>query len=108
MKNNESGILFVELLMYLLIVAVFAAIAVPRTMEITRRLATKEEMGRVVTMIQLYEVENEALPNNLNALKPGYFSDDSYKKDQWYNNYTYSKPLRQLCSTNVDVGCKDF
>lgn len=108
MKNNQSGILFIELLMYILVVALFAAVAVPRVIYTTQRFATKDEMNKIVGMIQLSEIENEVLPANLAALKPMYFSDDTYKKDAWHNNYTYNKVLRQLCSTNVDVGCKGF
>lgn len=108
MKHNQSGILFVELLMYMLIVAVFAVIAVPRTVYTAKRQATKAEMGRVIGVLQLYEQENETLPNNINTLKPLYFADDDYKKDSWGNNYTYSKANRQLCSTNTDIGCITF
>lgn len=108
MKNNQSGILFVELLMYIFVVSIFAAVAMPRLVYTSKRMATKAEMTRVVGMIQLYEVEKEVLPNTLSNLRPLYFSDDSYKKDAWTNLYTYDKPTRKLCSTNVDVGCMDF
>ena len=108
MKKNQSGILFIELLMYILVVAIFSIVAMPRIVYTTKRLATKSEMARVVGMIQLYEVENDHLPLSLNNLRPLYFSDDKYKKDFWLNPYTYTVVTRKLCSTNIDVGCLDF
>lgn len=108
MKNNQSGILFVELLMYIFIVAIFSVVAVPRVVYTAKRLATKDEMNKVIGMLQLYEQENNALPTNLSQLQPVYFSSNLYLKDAWNVNYTYNRTTRQLCSTNVDVGCKIF
>lgn len=108
MKNNQSGILLVELLMYILIVGILAAIGVPKVVEITKRQATRQEMSYLVSAIQLYEADKDVLPSSLSSLKPEYYADDKYKKDAWLVAYTYDKILRKLCSTNTYVGCKDF
>jgi len=93
---------------YLIFFSIMGAVAVPKTLETTRRVATKTEMSTIVGVLQLYEIEHESVASSLSVLEPKYFATDAYKKDAWSNSYTYDKTLRKLCSTNAAVGCMEF
>jgi competence protein ComGC len=99
--NNESGYLLTELLMTLVITGAIMAIAIPRISNIAKRISTKYEMQLVKDAALLYEADTGALPVNLAALVPNYFTAGSGQdKDSWNVNYTYNTGTRTLCSTS--------
>lgn len=105
MKNNQ-GLLLVEALIYLAVVMVLSAVAIPKVMNMAKKVNTKQEMQYITSVIQFYEADKGHLPHSLNNLH-SYFNHNGYKKDAWSNNYQYKKWVRELCSTTINY-CKDF
>lgn len=86
--NKQSGFIFTEMLMALVIIGALMAIALPNVSAAAKRIATKHEMKVLIDSLSLYEVENGALPSSLSALVPSYYSASSgYDKDQFGVNY---------------------
>lgn len=99
--HAQDGIVFVEMMVALVIISALLAIAIPNVSVVSKRIATKHEMSNVTLALQLYEVDNGALPSSLSSLAPNYFAAASgYDKDQFGVNYTWTVGTRTLCSTS--------
>lgn len=93
---KKFGFTFIELVVVVLIIAIFAAIAVPSFLSISNRAkesATKTEMFSIATAIALYMTENETYPQTESMLGlSNYlnkFMNSIPESDMWGSPYLY-------------------
>ena len=101
---NAAGFTLIELLLVLAILAILAAIVVPKFSGIQGNAnikATKGQLSIFATSLDMFEVDNGHYPRSLNDLiiKPRdatnwrkYLDTDSIPLDPWHNAYVYTFP----------------
>lgn len=86
LNKFQSGITLIELSLAASIIAVVAAIAIPKYQDYRYRVQVNHAIADIVevdTAIQQYVIDNRELPNSLNDIGLG------YKLDPWGNPYRY-------------------
>lgn len=107
---NNKGFTLVELMVVLVILAILAAIVVPRIMSSPHKAkvtATETQIRDFETALQLYKLQNGFYPTTAQGLKalvkkptsspvPKNYPDNGYMsylpKDPWGNPYVYASP----------------
>jgi general secretion pathway protein G len=105
MQNwSASGFTLIELLLVLAILAILAAIVVPKFSGIqgsAQIKATKAQLSTFATSLDMFEVDNGHYPKSLNDLivKPRdaqnwrkYLDADTIPLDPWQHSYIYTFP----------------
>ena len=85
--GKEPGFTLVELLVSVAIIGILSAIVIPQVSKYiydARVAAAKQEIKEIAKQIQLYKIENNSLPDNLQQLGEG-----SVPLDPWENPYEY-------------------
>ena len=97
---HKRGFTLIELLLVLVILAVLAAIVIPKftgRSQQARETAASTEISSFKTMIEMFEIDNGRFPSSLDELlkPPGdrkpYLSG-ALPKDPWGNEYQYKFP----------------
>lgn len=100
----RQGFTLIELLLVMVIIAVLAAIVVPRLTgrrEQANRTAAIDQISNFKTSLNTYEQDTGKFPATLQALitNPGdagwkgpYLQTDTLPKDPWNRDYVYSVP----------------
>lgn len=104
MRNNH-GYSLIEFMMVLVLGLGVLGYAVPKLTDIVKRQNTVKELQLLSYTLLVYEDTYNKIPNNLNDNDlEAMYPDESYKKDAWGDNYTYSKSARTICTSNIQVG----
>lgn len=108
--RNERGFTFIEIMVVVAILAILAALVVPRIMGRTddaKRTAAKVQIRNIEGALQLYKLDNGVYPSSEQGLKAlvekpsvgvvpkkwkigGYI--DKLPEDPWGNQYKYQSP----------------
>ncbi len=94
--RKEKGFTLLELLIVILVLVVFAAIAVPSYLFIidrARETATETEMGNIAKALEIYIADNNAYPVSgdfPDVLETSEIMNDVPENDKWENAYQYS------------------
>lgn len=107
-KTNKQGFTLVEVMVVVVILAVLAALIVPRVVGRTdeaRAVAAKQDIATIMQSLKLYRIDNSRYPTNeqgLDALvsqprtepRPTNWKSylDKLPKDPWGNPYAYLYP----------------
>lgn len=107
-KTDSKGFTLVEVMVVVVILAVLAALIVPRVVGRTdeaRAVAAMQDIAAIMQSLKLYRIDNSRYPTNdqgLEALverpttepKPGNWKSylDKLPKDPWGNTYLYLNP----------------
>ena len=107
-KTDSKGFTLVEVMVVVVILAVLAALIVPRVVGRTdeaRAVAAMQDIAAIMQSLKLYRIDNSRYPTNdqgLEALverpttepKPGNWKGylDKLPKDPWGNTYLYLNP----------------
>lgn len=103
-RSTASGFTLIELLLVLVILAVLAALVVPKftgRSQQARETAAKTDVSAMGTAISAYEIENGAYPSKLEDLLVapsnatswrGPYLERGVPKDPWGNDYVYKFP----------------
>ncbi len=107
-RRKQQGFTLIELMVVVVILAILAAIAVPKLMDRpdeARLVKAKQDIGAISSALQLYKLDNYRYPNTdqgIEALVVKPTSDPEPKnwkqylqqvpKDPWGNDYIYLSP----------------
>lgn len=102
-RSVASGFTLIELLLVLVILAVLAALVVPKftgRSQQARETAAKSDISTISTSISAFEIDNGAYPSKLEDLvtSPGnlpnwkQYIERGLPKDPWGNEYVYKTP----------------
>lgn len=94
LRNKKEGFTLIEIVAVLAIIGFLAAGLVPSIeMAMDRSKNTKmiTDLATVDSAIKLYDLENGALPETLESLRPDYLSASKTYKDAKNNAFTYTK-----------------
>ncbi len=104
-RTNRGGFTLIELLLVMVILAVLAAVVVPKFVgrgEEAKVSATKAQIALIKTSLDLFEHDSDRFPTSEEGLKalsekPGDLSNwhaymDSVPNDGWGNPFTYRSP----------------
>jgi general secretion pathway protein G len=103
-RRIRHGFTLIELLLVMVIIAVLAAIVVPRLTgrrEQANRTAAIDQISNFKTSLNAYETDTGKFPATLQALitNPGdagwkgpYLQSDAVPKDPWGHDYVYTVP----------------
>ncbi len=112
-NTNERGFTFIEIMVVVAILAILAALVVPRIMGRTdeaKRTAAKVQIRNIEGALQLYKLDNGVYPSTEQGLKaliekpavdvvPKKWKIGGYlpnlPKDPWGNAYTYLSPSKK-------------
>lgn len=97
--RDNSGILLINAVAYLIVFSVMMAVAVPKLTSLlstARSTATKMEMENIRVAAMMH-----GPINNINQLSQ-YFDGNGYKKDEFGVNYTFDNVTGKLCSTSIN------
>ena len=107
-KTGNSGFTLVEVMVVVVILAVLAALIVPRVVGRTdeaRAVAAKQDIAAIMQSLKLYRIDNSRYPTNEQGLEalvsrptqepvPGNWKSylDKLPKDPWGKPYRYLNP----------------
>lgn len=95
-SRRRNAFTLIELLLVLVILAILAAVVVPKftgRQQQAKESKAKADIATLSTQLRLYETDNGKFPTQeegLNALIPKYI--DKAQKDPWGNDYVYRIP----------------
>ena len=120
--SNDKGFTLVELMVVLVILAILAAIVVPRIMSSPHKAkvtATETQIRDFETALALYKLQNGSYPTTAQGLDalakkptiapaPKNYPDKAYMdyipKDPWGNNYIYVSPSKHGSYAIISYG----
>ena len=107
-KTDSKGFTLVEVMVVVVILAVLAALIVPRVVGRTdeaRAVAAQQDIAAIMQSLKLYRIDNSRYPTNQQGLEalvtrpttepqPGNWKSylDKLPKDPWGNTYLYLNP----------------
>ena len=107
-KTDNKGFTLVEVMVVVVILAVLAALIVPRVVGRTdeaRAVAAQQDIAAIMQSLKLYRIDNSRYPTNQQGLEalvtrpttepqPGNWKSylDKLPKDPWGNTYLYLNP----------------
>lgn len=119
---KNEGFTLIELMVVLVILAILAAIVVPRIMSSPHKAkvtAAKTQIRDFETALQLYKLQNDSYPTTEQGLKalvkkptlapiPKDYPDNGYisylPKDPWGNDYVYESPSKHGAYAIISYG----
>ena len=121
MKDNKrlrykDGFTLIELIIIMVIFAIFIGIAIPSYMTMrnrAREAGTEAEMANIATALELYYADMEEYPSPKewsSNLQNGGYMGNVPTKDMWGREYVYSVENSEytLTSDGVDMGITEF
>ena len=118
----ERGFTFIEIMVVVAILAILAALVVPRIMGRTdeaKRTAAKVQIRNIEGALQLYKLDNGVYPSTEQGLKalvekpsvgviPKKWKVEGYlqklPEDPWHNPYKYISPSQRRTTAGTSVG----
>jgi len=107
-KTDSKGFTLIEVMVVVVILAVLAALIVPRVVGRTdeaRAVAAKQDIAAIMQSLKLYRIDNSRYPTNAQGLEalvsrpttepqPGNWKSylDKLPKDPWGSTYLYLNP----------------
>lgn len=92
-----------NIIIYLIFIVSVSTIAVPKLIDKVRDIHTKQELVILKGVLQLYEIENNELPETFEDIQH-YFDGDGYLFDGHGVEYNYNKRHRKIeGSNNMEV-----